>query len=173
MKPETTPIQHALEPLLGLKLSIARRAVDMRIFHFGDIEADKNGTSGQYALHIQCPWCLDGPDGIVTGRRDLWEHISGEVMPDEWEPGIADNLQDIRLGVLLGGYDSDTRSHINATDILKVERVQGSDLGDVMIELSGGYRLTLFPAGTVGVEWRIFRPGDIDSHFVVEGEQTD
>ena len=40
------------------------------------------------------------------------------------------------------------------------------------IDLSGGYRLTLFPAGSTGEDWRLFRPseGEEDTpHFVVTG----
>src|SRR5206468_3725261 len=135
---ETSVVQEALEPLIGLKLSIARRAGSMlRNFHFGGVEEIEGGTVGQYALHIQCPWRIDGPEGIITGRADVWEHISGKIMPDEWEPGIGDNIQDVRLGDLLKGYDPNTRSHVNLTEWLVVERVQTSAVGDATIELSG------------------------------------
>jgi len=42
-----------LQPLIGLELSIARRAADMRVFHFGRIRKVEKGTVGDYALHIQ------------------------------------------------------------------------------------------------------------------------
>lgn len=146
------------DQLIGLKLSIARRAGSMRGFHFGRIHLLEDGTAGDYALHIQCPWRLDGPDGTVTGSSDLWEHTSGMAMPDEWEPNEHDNVQDARLGNLLKGYDLATRSHINITDQLVVEQVEMSKHGDVTIELLGGYSLAIFPAGSVGEQWRIFRP---------------
>ncbi len=58
-----------LEELIGLNLSIARRAADMRVLHFGEItvDDDERGSTGEIALHIQCPWRIEGPDGIVTG----------------------------------------------------------------------------------------------------------
>ena len=172
LEPKQNATQQALDPLIGLKLSLALRAMDMRIFHFGYVRRHaQRGEVGKYALHIQCPWRIDRPEGTVTGRLDLCEHISGEQMLDEWEPGIDDNIQDVRLAALLQSYNADTRSHVNTTDILIVERVNASTLGDATIDLSGGYRLTLFPAGTASKAWRIFRPGDDDSHFVVEGEQ--
>jgi hypothetical protein len=160
--------QKALAPLVGLKLSIARRAADLRNFQFGEIELVDGGTVGQYALHIQCPWRLDGPDGIVTGRGDLWRHISGDYMPDDWEPNIGDNLQGARLGELLQGYDPDTGSFVNTTDKLIVERVKAAAAGDATIHLSGGYRLLLFPSDSVGEHWRLFRPNSDTPHFVVE-----
>ncbi|HUS15657.1 MAG TPA: hypothetical protein VM536_11650, partial [Chloroflexia bacterium] len=134
-------VQDAPKALVGLPLSVARRAADMRIFHFGQIREDGGGTVGQYALHVQCPWRIDGPAGIITGRSDLWEPVPGHTMPDSWEPGIADNVQDVRLGQLLGGFDAGTHSHVNTGSRLVVEQVQASALGNLDIGLSGGYRL--------------------------------
>ena len=63
-----------LRLLVGLKLSVARRAADLRNFQFGPMRAVEGGTLGEWALHVQCPWRIEGPDGnIVTGRSDLWE----------------------------------------------------------------------------------------------------
>lgn len=162
-------VRQAVEPLTGLKLSVARRAADMRVFHFGHMREVDRGTIGQYTLHIQCPWRIDGPKGIVTGRFDLWQHISGKTMPDEWEPSIDDNIQDMRLRNLFGGYDTETGSHVNSTEWLVVEHVQTSNVGDLEIRLSGGYRLVVFPGGSTGEEWRIFEPDKDSPHFVVEG----
>ncbi|HYO49167.1 MAG TPA: hypothetical protein VEW94_04895, partial [Chloroflexia bacterium] len=108
-----TEIQAALEVLVGLKLSIARRAGSMANFQFGDIVEVEGGTLGEYALHVQCPWRIDGPDGIITGQYDLWRSESGAIMPDDWEPTICDNLQDRKLGELFQGYDAQTISHVN------------------------------------------------------------
>src|SRR4051794_21768778 len=89
-------IEEALRSLVGLKLSSTHRAADMRIFSFGEITtSDIGGTRAKYGLHVQCPWRIDGPDGIITGRRDLWDHISGKLMPDDWEPQRNDNVQDV------------------------------------------------------------------------------
>jgi hypothetical protein len=166
---KATEIQAALKVLRGFKLSIARRAGNMANFQFGDIVEVEGGTLGEYALHVQCPWRIDGPEGVITGRYDLWRGTSGAIMPDDWEPGISDNLQDRRLGELFQGYDAQTESHVNATEWLVVERVQASAVGDATIYLSGGYRLMLFPSGSTGEEWRIFRPRTNDPHFVVAG----
>ncbi len=166
-------VRQAVEPLIGLKLSVARRAADMRVFHFGDMREVDQGTIGQYALHVQCPWRIDGPKGIVTGRSDLWEHISGKIMPDEWEPSIDDNIQDMRLRNLFGGYDAKTHSHVNITEWLVVEYVEASGVGDLDISLSGGYRLVVFPGGSTGEAWRIFEPDNEAPHFVVEGNEID
>ncbi|MGC1349900.1 MAG: hypothetical protein WA858_08970 [Xanthobacteraceae bacterium] len=56
---------NAFAPLIGLRLSIVRRAAEMLVLHFGDIRVlpARQGSIGAYALHIQCPWRFDGPDG--------------------------------------------------------------------------------------------------------------
>jgi hypothetical protein len=170
---ENNPVEEALQPLVGLKLSIARRAADMRNFQFGAMRQVETGKPEQYALHISCPWRIDGPDGILTGRSDLWEHISGQAMPDDWEPSTKDNLQDARIQQLLKGYDADTNSFINTTGNLVVTSVKANRSRDAIIELSGGYKIILFPQSTRGEAWRIFRAGDPDyPHFVVDEDGT-
>jgi len=162
-------IRKRLRPLIGLKLSIARRAADLRNFHFGEVRTVDRGTVGEYALHIQCPWRMEGQRGIITGRSDLWEPdtkaMSSQRPGWTYEDG---NLQDERLGFLLKGYDPQTRSLMNETGQFVVEDIEADACGGAAITLSGGYRLVLFPAGTQGESWRFFRPGDRAGHFVVE-----
>jgi hypothetical protein len=160
-----------LKPLVGLKLSIARRAADMRIFHFGPIRTVENGTVGDYALHIQCPWRIEGPQGIVTGRWDLWEFAedSGNIDWGTWDYAKDENLQDRLVGLFLGNYDPQTRSYINESDGLVVEAVSGDRYGGATIALSGGYRLVLFPTGTKSEDWRLFRPETKEPRLVIAG----
>ena len=162
-----------LRPLIGLKLSVARRAADMRNFLFGVIRQVENGTVGEYGLHIQCPWRIDGPEGIVTGRMDLYEPVeTGDDFDwESWDYEKSENMQDHQIANLLGGYDPQTNSHVNETKHLVVEDVQADDFGGATIMLSGGYRLILFPAGTQSENWRIFRPSIKGSqpHFVISG----
>jgi hypothetical protein len=160
-----------LQPLLGLQLAIARRAADMRNFQFGRVRAFKGGTVGDYALHVQCPWRIDGADGIITGRSDLWEPAepSQEIDWDTWDYDKDENLQDRRFSSLLGGYDPATGSFVNQTEHLIVEDVCADDYGGAAIRLSGSYKLVLFPAGVRGEDWRVFRPDNNEPHFVVAG----
>lgn len=167
-------VQEHLAPLVGLQLSIARRAADMRVFHFGKVSEVAGGTVGEFALHIQCPWRIEGRNGVVTGRRDLWEP-SKELQAREPELDLthwkydSGNLQDEKMGQFLEGYDPATRSAVNRKDGLIVQAVSSDDLGGATISLSGDYRIVIFPSGTTGEEWRIFRPGEGD-HFVVDHE---
>lgn len=160
-----------LKPLVGLKLALVRRAADLRNFQFGTVRAVEGGSVGEYALHVQCPWRIEGSDGITTGRSDLWQPAepSQEIDWDQWDYEKDENLQDRRFAALLGGYDPATGSFVNATEHLIVEDVCADDYGGAAIRFSGGYKLVLFPAGTRGEDWRVFRPDTDDSHFVVAG----
>src|SRR5262252_4212631 len=84
----------ALSQLVGLPLTAARRAADMRVFQFGTLRPVNRGSVGDFALHVQCSWRIEGPDGIVTGRLDLWEPLDVNAPFDETK---SPNLQDARL----------------------------------------------------------------------------
>ena len=172
-------IQKHLKPLVGLKLSLARRAADLRNFAFGEIrcvegsrlKSSKRGTVGEYGLHIQCAWRIEGPDGILTGRSDLWKSADPDATVDwdSWDYDKEANLQDARIAELLGGEDPVTGSPMNISNQLVVEGVDADDFGGATIHLSGSYRLVIFPDGTRGEDWRVFRPSLDEPHFVVSG----
>lgn len=164
-------IASQLHPLLGLKLSIARRAADLRGFHFGPIKRVERGTAGDYALHIQCPWRLEDQNGIITGRTDLWEPAVDNPDIDwrEWDYEKDGNLQDKLIESILGGYDPETRSFVNHGDLLVVEDFYTDNYGGVTLFLSGGYRLVIFPAGSQGEDWRLFGTAIEGDHFVISG----
>jgi len=164
-------IVRQLEPLIGFQLTLARRAADLRNFQFGQVREVEGGTVGEFALHIQCPWRIEGPLGIVTGHCDLWEPVQPDdrVDPATWAYKQSENLQDARVHALLGGHDSNTRTAVNERDQLVVEAVHADDCGGAALRLSGGYRLVLFPAGTRSEDWRIFRPNGDQPHFVIAG----
>jgi hypothetical protein len=78
----------ALSQIVGLPLTAARRAADMRTFQFGTLRPVDGGSVGDFALHVQCPWRIEGPSGIITGRLDLWEQVEDNVPFDEnWDCG--------------------------------------------------------------------------------------
>ena len=157
-------------PLKGLQLSIARRAADMRALHFGRVTVTEKGSVGEFALHIQCPWRIEGPEGILTGRSDLWEPIDGvgERDWDGWDYDTDGNLQDQRLNTLLGNYDPRTQSSVNSSGLLTVAEIEADDLGGMTVVLSGGYRLVVFPAGSTGEDWRLLQFPE-RQHLVVAG----
>ena len=171
MNTVASKVKKQLRPLVGLKLSIARLAANMRGFHFGEVQVVERGTIGEYALHLQCPWRIEGPEGLITGSSDLWEpdtEARASQQPSwTYENG---NLQDERLGFLLKGYDPKTHSLVNETNNLVVENIEADAYGGVVICLSGGYRLAVFPCNIVSENWRFFRPGEKGGHFVIKGD---
>ena len=160
-------VHSAVQPLVGLRLSIARRAGSMRGFHFGAVSEDESGSWGEYALHLQCPWRIDGPRGVVTGQGDLWEHPTLELPPEDWSYEGGNSLQDVRLGALLGGRDERTRSWVNLkAEALIVTRVLGQESGELTLTLSGGFTLRVFPDTSRDEAWRLLARGGDGAHYV-------
>jgi hypothetical protein len=158
----TSPHQQviaALSQIIGLPLAAARRAADMRTFQFGTLRPVDRGSVGDFALHIQCPWRIEGPDGIVTGRLDLWEPVEDASKPnnDAWDYEKSPNLQDFRLDQWFARHGSS----------LVVKSVDADEYGGATIGFDQGFVLRLFPAGTRGEDWRLFRPKSDTPHFVV------
>jgi hypothetical protein len=163
-----------LQPLIGLKLSRMALAADMRTLQFGNTEARKGGGAvGEYALHVQCPWRLEGKTGIITGSGDLYvpyEKSEEQEESFDWEEGGS--LQDRVLRELLRGYDENTKQIVNSTNLLVVEDIHADSAGGFCLTLSGGYRFAVFPNGTRSEAWRLFRPSrdghkSNEKHFVV------
>jgi hypothetical protein len=157
----------AFDVLIGLRLSIVRRAADMLVLHFGDVRAHQSGsgTVGAYALHVQGPWRLDGPREIITGRGDLWDYAGPGERPVSWSHEDGLSLQDQRLNDLIGPRDETTLSWVNETDRLVVTSARQTSRGDVRLELTGGLAILLFPDGSRREAWRLFSPAARD-HLV-------
>jgi hypothetical protein len=151
---------NAFDVLVGLRLSIVRRAADMLVLHFGDIRPHPSGEGsiGAHALHIQCPWRFDGPIGIVTGRDDLWEYAGSGDRPSNWSYEDGRSLQDRRFSNLFI-RDQRTRSWVNESDHFAVVAAQQTKHGDVKLELANEHAIRLFPARSKGEAWRFFSPG--------------
>jgi hypothetical protein len=175
MKTKNEIILEHLKPLIGLKLAIARRASDLRNFQFGRIRSVENGTVCEYALHIQCPWRIESPDGIITGRSDLWEpaKVTDDFDWDSWNYENDENLQDWKISNLLEARDSEGKSYVNRRDDLIVENVQADTVGGATIVLTGGYKIVLFPDGSREEDWRFFRPNVDEPHFVICGGEIE
>ena len=155
-------MQH-LKPLVGLFLCASRRAADMQIFDLGARGAPGKGTVGEYALHVQCPWRLEAHGAIVTGRLDLWEPAvpTENFDPWSWDYDLNDTLRDKRIREFFR----------NNRPI--VEDVQTDSCGGATLSLSGNCKLVLFPAGSQGEDWRVFRAGSDEQHFVISGGRVE
>jgi hypothetical protein len=148
----------ALSQIVGLPLTAARRAADMRTFQFGTLRTVDDGSVGDFALHVQCPWRIEGPGGIITGRLDLWEPVEDNAPFDEnWDHECSANLQDVRLEQWLAENEG----------ALVVESVDADDFGGAAISFAQSFVLRLFPAGTRSEDWRLFQHKDGAPHFVI------
>src|SRR5579871_3454035 len=127
----------AVDVLIGLRLSIVRRAADMLVLHFGDIRPHSSGvgTVGAYALHVQCPWRLDGPRETATVRDDLWVYAGPGERPENWSYDDGLSLQDKRLTDLFV-RDEETQSWLNDSDRFVVVAAQQTRRGDVELDFA-------------------------------------
>jgi hypothetical protein len=156
----------ALDILIGLRLSIIRRAADMLVLHFGDVRPHSSGvgTVGAYALHVQCPWRLDGPTKTVTGSSDLWIYAGTGERPENWSYDDGLSLQDKKFADLFA-RDEETRSWINDSDRLVAAATQQTKLGEVKLDFVNQFAISIFPTSAVSEAWRFFAP-DSDRHLV-------
>jgi len=148
---------NSFDVLIGLRLSIIRRAADMLGLHFGPIRphASGEGTVADYALHIQCPWRIDSPGGTFTGRDDLWEYAGPGERPSNWSYDDGFSLQDQRFRSVFV-RDENTRSWVNESDGFGVAAAEQTKRGDVTLALVNGYAILVFPARSRGEAWRLF-----------------
>lgn len=176
VRPSTTEerVQRELQKLVGLELTAVGRSADLRGFHFGELRPHRNVMVGELALHVQCAWRIEGPDGVRTGRSDLWQPAL-DLWGDDfarWDHERDGNLQDKRVAEWLGHHDPRPGACLEARSRPVVLAARATPCGGAEIDFSEGSRLTLFSAGSTGEDWRLFRPDDGDedaSHFVVAG----
>jgi hypothetical protein len=163
----------AFDVLIGLRLSIVRRAADMLVLHFGDIRPHSSGTGtvGAYALHVQCPWRLDGPAETVIGSGDLWDYAGPGERPEGWSYDDGLSLQDKRFAGLFA-RDEETRSWINHSDRFVVVAAQQTKRGEIKLDFVNRLAVLLFPASSASEAWRLFAPGS-DRHLVFPTKATD
>lgn len=168
----TIQVDRVLRQLVGLKLSLTRRAADMRIFQFGQITVDGPRSWAEWALHIQCPWRIESEEGLVTGSGELWHPGGGSGVsePEEtWNYDTDGNLQDMKIAGLFGSPVGKSGYALNVTNDLTVQSASGDRCGGISMVLSGGYRLSIFPTdGSSGQEaWRCLGFGADEATFVL------
>jgi hypothetical protein len=157
----------ALSPLVSLPLWGAARALNMEMFKFGERRTRPNRKGqlvevGEYALHIQCPWRIVGPEGVIVGPED---RSYPEDEDADWTDFDSDGRSrcEARMEAWLSGY--------SATP-LKVQRVEADSVGGFKTFLQHGFVLEAFPAdslrGEYSEHWRLFGPSN-EGHFVVTG----
>jgi hypothetical protein len=161
-------IEQALKVLNGLPLQQAGRAIDMEIFHFGDLQPilGRRGTAmvGDYRLHVQCAWRIVGDAGIVVASRDRY-YPAGD--PYSNQDGFDWSAQGVNR------CDERVTAFFKEQDgiHLRVEAVFADNVGSVRLQLSGGFLLDIFPDDSLDKEhWRLVPRAPAIPHFVVTGQ---
>src|SRR5688572_24733441 len=167
---DTTAIQDALTPLVGLPLCCAGRAANMLWVQFGEmheVAAYRGGTKtvGDWAIHVQCAWRLCRRGRIELAYRDYYCSPEGNAL-DDWDtPGKSrfDHLAEI----LNADFEATRPCVLSVTT---------DDVGGFSLALSEDYRLDVFPDDSsrddYSEHWRLFEPASDKEHFVVPGGES-
>lgn len=159
-EPLRRQVRASLAPLTGQPFQYIGRAADLVWIGIGNLRATRV-PSGRveslavHALHLQCPFRVEGPAGILIASGDLSLEPSSAGASEVVAPGVT-TLFDQRSAEFSGLLP------------LTVEEVLADRSGGFALTLSGGYSMNVFPDTSVRIErWRYFRPSDEDSDFVV------
>jgi hypothetical protein len=157
-----------IDSLLGLKIFLTSHAADMREFGFHAPDPEDNSQTSEWFLHIQCAWRIESSNEIMTGSFDWFEPAdpTRDTEPN-WDPATGGSLQELKLREIFRDFENQP-IYNQTTNFLVLDAVMAA-VGDLVIGLSGGFRIRVFPAGSKGEFWRLFKKGDPDSHFVCEG----
>jgi hypothetical protein len=162
-------ISKALAPLHGLPLWDAGRAANILWLQVGapvpaPTSRDPQRITGQYALHLQCPWRVSCATGVVAGSSDLYVPFNPEADEDafQWDrPGDA--MVDAHLERWI-------RAH--ATAPLTVSGIEVDRCGGFVLQLSQDFAVEVFPDASsephdVREQWRLLQPAQDAPHFVL------
>ena len=171
------PAQRRVEAIVGQPLCLTRRALDLRIFHFGRLRVEGKRTYGQWALHIACPWRIDGPGGLLTGSGDA-RHLATPgrtgVPPDRAADITEITVQDVALGAMLGVYPEKLAAMMAPPDAFVVSDLAiGAGFALTLTFAPGRERLTVMPDGTQDESWRFFSLDSDDPHLVILGDRIE
>jgi hypothetical protein len=129
------------------------------------IDRDPERVTGEYALHVQCPWRISGRTAIVVGAGDMYRCADPNVPEWAFDPGHPGNaVADVRLRQWIAAF---------AHRPLAVLGVDADRSGGFVLRLSEGFAVEVFPdsseAGDEAEYWRLLKPGDDTPHFVMRG----
>jgi hypothetical protein len=142
------------------------RAVDLVWLGFGPLGRKRkplggSDVLGRFALHLQCPWRISGPRGIVVGGHDIYSPAStARLRGWKWEKGPT-------------LFDERVEAHLakSLRPLAFVRRVGTDRCGGFRLSMSNALVLEVFPDGSEATEysewWRVFRPGTKAPHFVM------
>ncbi|WP_338749322.1 hypothetical protein [Bacillus sp. FJAT-52991] len=165
-------IKSQVEKLVGLKLQYAGRASNLFWLDFGDIvqilRRGKTKESAEYALHIQCSWRITRGNKIVVASRDFYSPSSKwNELNEEFDWDIQGNNR----------FDERIKAFTKENGQIKVIQIDSDEVGGLMVKLTEGYKLEVFPDSSEDDEqsehWRFFNRNENSPHFIVTGNGID
>ncbi|WP_052404779.1 hypothetical protein [Bacillus rubiinfantis] len=162
-------IEKRLTQILGLPFQIAGRSSNMVWFGFGDyfILKDKLGEKSvtKYTINVQCSWRICSNEKILIASKDIY------IPSSEWyEENDEDN--DFDWDIIGNNRCDELFVKFNETNQSCgiVDSVLADSYGGVKIFLNNELHIEIFPdESTENEHWRLFTPGNVESHFVVTG----
>lgn len=166
-KPGASP---DLSSLVGLRLSIIRRALDMLMLQFGALHEVRNSKGGralvgELAVHISGPWRIDGPDLTLVGQQDLYR-FAGAEEPSDWTYEQGNTRLDAELDTAFGPAVAPHGWRV-LSEGFEIVSADKSRYGDLNIRFVNGFGINGFPADVGSECWRLFRPGSEAEHLIV------
>lgn len=149
-------IEKRLSSLVGKRFSRSNRTLNLECLQFGQLTKIDGGEIGEEAIHVNCAWRIVGRS-LYIGSKDI----------DFDKDGKYDNNID---------WDFETYRDLGIKELLKrhellVTSVTADDFGGFEIHFEKGIKFQAIPTSgskEPGNEyWRIFVPGNNDTHFVV------
>ena len=164
-------IESALAALVGMPIWDCWRALNMEMFDIGDrVEVvNRQGRTvqvGTYRIHIQSPWRILGPRGIVAGSVDAHYPPSDREDDEDFDPNSDPSACEERIRAWLDEHRDRP---------LVIESVSADEWGGFRLSLSDGYALEALPASSLSdyEHRRLLGPGaDHPPHFVVAGREV-
>ena len=159
-----------LASLVGLRLSIIRRALDMLMLDFGtvrEVRTRKGGRAfvGELAVHISGPWRIDGPELTLVGQHDLFR-FDGSEEPADWTYEQGNTRLDAELDAAFGPKVAGHRRRV-LSEGYEVVSADMSRFGDLDIRFVNGFVIKAFPADVGSECWRLFEQYEKRDHLVV------
>jgi len=156
-------IQQSLQQLIGYKFTRTRRTGAIECLHFS-IEKQ----TGEFGIHLQCPWRITKDNAILVGYNDLTEQPDETAEFDDnfdWDEQMG-NLRDVKMA-----------NFLNSGKYI-VELVEADNLGGFKLAFNDNIELTVFPTmsskNIYGRYWRLLDNTANDSkHFVVSSHGID
>jgi hypothetical protein len=166
-------IRNALTPLKGEPIWDAGRAATMLWLQIGKrvhapTTQDPQRVTGEYAVHVQCPWRVSSRQGIVVGSADIFRPADRSTPGWDFDPSNPGNAAaDLELRRWIGMFESRP---------LVIAAVDVDPCGGFRLRLSEGFIFEVFPdsseSGDEVEHWRLLKPAEETRHFVLRGRSA-